>query len=79
MESRNAYHLSATSWWASSAYRFGAVLAVAWAWRSQTPWREIGYVRPRSWLRTIAVGIAFGVAFKFFMKRSSCRCSAPIR
>jgi len=57
----------------------GAVLAVAWAWRSQTPWREIGYVRPRSWLRTIAVGIAFGVAFKFFMKAIVMPLLAPIR
>jgi CAAX protease family protein len=45
-----------------------AVLVLLWAWRSHTPWREIGYVRPKSWVRTIAVGIAFGIAFKFLMK-----------
>lgn len=45
-----------------------AVLALVWAWISRTPWREIGYVRPRSWIGTIAVGILFGVAFKFGMK-----------
>jgi membrane protease YdiL (CAAX protease family) len=45
-----------------------AGLVLAWAWRSQTPWREIGYVRPRSWLGTLAVGIAFGCAFKLVMK-----------
>ena len=39
-----------------------------WAWRSHTPWREIGYVRPTSWMRTVATGIAFGVAFKLLMK-----------
>ena len=45
-----------------------AVLVLLWAWRSRTPWREIGYVRPRSWARTVAIGIALGVAFKFVMK-----------
>jgi membrane protease YdiL (CAAX protease family) len=46
----------------------GGILALAWAWRSCTPWREIGYVTPDSWARTIALGIAFGIAFKFLMK-----------
>jgi CAAX protease family protein len=41
---------------------------LAWAWRSRTPWREIGFVRPASWTRTVALGIAFGIAFKFLMK-----------
>jgi membrane protease YdiL (CAAX protease family) len=45
-----------------------AVLVLLWAWRSHTPWREIGYVRPTSWTRTIAVGIAFGITFKLLMK-----------
>jgi uncharacterized protein len=45
-----------------------AVLVLVWAWRSRTPWREIGYVRPASWARTLAAGIAFGIAFKFLMK-----------
>ena len=45
-----------------------AILVLAWVSLSQTPWREIGYVRPRSWARTLAIGIAFGVAFKFLMK-----------
>jgi membrane protease YdiL (CAAX protease family) len=45
-----------------------ALLVLMWASLSQTPWREIGYVRPKSWTRTIAIGIVFGVAFKFLMK-----------
>jgi len=45
-----------------------AVLVLIWAWRSHTPWREIGYVRPRSWIGSLAGGIAFGIAFKFLMK-----------
>jgi membrane protease YdiL (CAAX protease family) len=46
----------------------GGILALAWAWRSGTPWREIGYVRPESWARTIALAVGFGVAFKLLMK-----------
>ena len=45
-----------------------ALLVLAWARLSETPWREIGYVRPKSWLATIAIGIVFGVAFKLLMK-----------
>ena len=46
-----------------------------WARWSRTPWREIGYVRPKSWIGSLAVGIAFGCAFKFLMK--SNRGAAP--
>jgi membrane protease YdiL (CAAX protease family) len=45
-----------------------ALLVVGWAWWSRTPWREIGYVRPKSWAATIAGGIVFGGAFKILMK-----------
>jgi membrane protease YdiL (CAAX protease family) len=45
-----------------------AILALTWVWLSRTPWREIGFVRPQSWTRTLIVGIVFGVAFKFLMK-----------
>jgi membrane protease YdiL (CAAX protease family) len=45
-----------------------AILVLVWAWRSHTPWREIGYVRPRSWLGSLAAGVAFGIAFKLLMK-----------
>jgi membrane protease YdiL (CAAX protease family) len=45
-----------------------AILVLVWARLSHTPWREIGYVRPRSWVRTIAVGIVFGVTLKLVMK-----------
>ena len=46
----------------------GALLVLLWAWRSRTPWREIGFVRPASWTGTLAAGIAFGIALKFLMK-----------
>src|SRR3984893_7510195 len=45
-----------------------AILVLVWRKISNTPWREIGYLRPRSWVRTILVGIVFGVALKFAMK-----------
>ena len=45
-----------------------AILVLVWAWRSHTPWREIGYVRPKSWLGSLAGGIVFGCAFKLLMK-----------
>jgi len=45
-----------------------AILVLIWVKISDTPWREIGYVRPRSWGKTMATGIVFGVALKFVMK-----------
>jgi hypothetical protein len=45
-----------------------AVLVLAWARLSRTPWREIGYVRPASWLGGAAVGVAFGGALDLLMK-----------
>jgi len=46
----------------------GPILVLAWASRSHTPWREIGYVRPRSWALTALGGIVFGIALKLLMK-----------
>ena len=45
-----------------------ALLVLVWARRSQTPWHEIGYGRPQSWLAGLVVGLAFGGALKFLMK-----------
>ena len=45
-----------------------AVLVLVWARLSHTPLREIGYARPKSWIATLALGIALGVTFKFLMK-----------
>ena len=45
-----------------------ALLVLWWRHLSKTPWWEIGFVRPRSWIRTIAVGILFGALLKFTMK-----------
>jgi CAAX protease family protein len=45
-----------------------AVLVLWWRHLSRTPWRALGFVRPRSWWRTIAVGILFGALLKVTMK-----------
>jgi hypothetical protein len=45
-----------------------AILVLVWMKISDTPWRDIGYVRPRGWNKTVAIGIVFGVALKFVMK-----------
>ena len=47
---------------------FGVLPALAWVHYSKTPWRELGFVRPKSWFWTVAVGILFGTAFKLVMK-----------
>jgi len=47
---------------------FSGILVLVWVAWSRTPWREIGYVRPKSWMRDLAAGIALGIAFKFLMK-----------
>ena len=44
------------------------LLVVLWVWRSHIPWRDIGYVRPRSWIRSVAFAILLGAAFKLVMK-----------
>jgi membrane protease YdiL (CAAX protease family) len=45
-----------------------ALLVLAWAHRSGTPWRDIGFARPRSWAATLLAGLLFGAAFKLAMK-----------
>ena len=45
-----------------------ALLVLLWARRSHTPWRDIGYARPASWVRDLAIGLCFGAALKLLMK-----------
>ncbi|MEA2166542.1 MAG: protease family protein [Thermoanaerobaculia bacterium] len=45
-----------------------AILVLVWVAWSRTPWRAIGFVRQASWVRTIAIGVVFGSAFKLLMK-----------
>jgi membrane protease YdiL (CAAX protease family) len=46
----------------------GGILVLLWAKRSRTPWSELGFVRPKSWARTVIVGIVLGIALKVLMK-----------
>jgi uncharacterized protein len=45
-----------------------AVLVLAWVKLSHTRWCEIGYVRPRSWVGGLLIGIAVGVVLKILLK-----------
>jgi uncharacterized protein len=45
-----------------------ALMVLVWTRLSRTPWRHIGYVRPKSWGRTLTIGLFFGIAFKLLMK-----------
>ena len=45
-----------------------AVLVLIWTRLSNTPLREIGYVRPKNWAATVIVGVAFGATLKFLLK-----------
>jgi membrane protease YdiL (CAAX protease family) len=45
-----------------------ALLVLAWAYRSHTPWREIGYAQPGHWWRDALSGIAGGVALRLLMQ-----------
>ena len=47
---------------------FRALLVLAWAKLSRTPYREIGFVRPRSWPITVLSGLILGITFKVIMK-----------
>ena len=38
-----------------------AILVLLWAGLSHTPWRELGFVRPKSWARTVVAGLLFGL------------------
>jgi len=46
----------------------GALLVLLWAYWSRTPWSEIGYRRPASWVWSTVAGIGCGIIFKLLMK-----------
>jgi CAAX protease family protein len=46
----------------------GGLLVLLWARLSGTPWREIGYLRPKSWIWDLLLGLAFGCALKLLTK-----------
>ena len=52
----------------SIAIPVATVLVLGWVRSSGTPWRDLGFARPRSWLGVVAAGAAFGCALKLVMK-----------
>jgi len=51
-----------------SVVTVAALFVLLWVQFTGKPWREIGYVRPRSWIGGLALGLVFGAAFKLLMK-----------
>jgi membrane protease YdiL (CAAX protease family) len=45
-----------------------AILVLLWRRLSATPWQEIGYIKPKSWIATAGIGVVVGTTLKFFMK-----------
>jgi membrane protease YdiL (CAAX protease family) len=45
-----------------------ALLVLLWAHLARIPWGALGFRRPRSWPRTIVLGVVLGVALKLVMK-----------
>src|SRR5689334_1471736 len=46
----------------------GALMVLAWARLSHTPWQALGFIQPKHWFGTLTYGIAFGIALKIFLK-----------
>jgi len=42
----------------------GAIVVLVWACWSRTPWRELGFVRPPSWIRSVVLGVVFKLLMK---------------
>ena len=53
---------------ARGAIPVSSLLVLLWAKLSHTPWRAIGFVRPKSWTKTVLFGLFFGITFKLFSK-----------
>ena len=48
--------------------RIAGPLVLLWVLIARVPWRDLGFIRPKSWALTIAIGILGGIASKLFMK-----------
>jgi len=44
------------------------VLALVWARNAGTPWQALGFSRPASWARVVAIGVPAGIVLKLAMK-----------
>ena len=49
-------------------FPIGATLALGWVWLTKTPWSELGFVRPRYLILTIAAAVILGAVLKLAMK-----------
>ncbi len=45
-----------------------ALFVLVWTWVSRTPFADIGFKRPQSWLAVFVLGVLFGIALKLAMK-----------
>jgi membrane protease YdiL (CAAX protease family) len=52
----------------SLAIPVATVLVLVWVRSSGTPWRDIGFARPRSWPGVVAAGAVLGGLLKLAMK-----------
>ncbi|HEX3587751.1 MAG TPA: CPBP family intramembrane glutamic endopeptidase [Candidatus Angelobacter sp.] len=43
-------------------------MVLVWTRLSHTPWREIGFARPKSWKRDLVIGLVLGCALKLVLK-----------
>jgi len=46
----------------------GPALILAWAVTTRTPWRDLGFARPRSWWLMAPLGIVLGIALRYLIK-----------
>jgi membrane protease YdiL (CAAX protease family) len=44
------------------------LMVLVWAPLSRTPWAEIGFGRPKSWVRELTIGLVLGCALKLMLK-----------
>lgn len=44
------------------------LMVLVWTRLSRTPWREIGFARPKSWTRDLVIGLFLGCALKLVLK-----------
>ena len=46
----------------------GGLLVLLWAYKSHTPWGDLGFSRPKSWPLTMCLGLVLGFGLKLLMK-----------
>jgi CAAX protease family protein len=54
-----------TTWYAPP---LAFLMVLVWTRLSRTPWAEIGFVRPKSWARELAVGLVLGCALMLVLR-----------